>query len=555
MTCIVPMPFNYMGTGYKTERARELRSDFQRPQRAFVAPGFPVETFPGNVSPPPPPTGVIGGAAAGAGGAALVGTWALPGGILAGLGIGAWVKTDIDKFKRESVLPFYDTNYDYRGGPGWQSALNERPTDWWDVDYDEEYDQALREWIQTHAHPFPTKWVEGGEFAYPEVVFPSGFYSPDDTHAPVYYDATSGAHRWWKYVHSCPANPAATHWVGQVFASNCPGIGNFTLVSTTGNANCANLFAPGANAAGLADANSAFYCPVPPQVYSVQVAGFSKVGTSTVRVKEAWLLQSSFTGFPVTSVPYGQGRIRGLVELSPGFASPLPTWRQAVAPVGTQPSLEQQQAPAKLPRGKSRYGYYVPFRLDAPVTVIRTGPGERPVTVPDVVIGPQPGGGVGPVLTPPTHPPDVGEPPKRGKEKKLNIRSGFAGVVFLAVNWATEFHDAIEAFWKTLPRHLRSKPRKKGAKVSHVQMLQDLYDHFGRVKWDKGVENFVNNQIEDYAYGSLGRAASYSSRRVGVTTGLGRAVKAGGSPSLTLPEIHFADGEYGVSWGDYEIGY
>lgn len=548
----------YMGSGYKSERARDEGRAFNRPQyedwtpRAFVAPGFPAEA-PIKAPPPPVPPAAVGAAGAAAGGAL-----AIPVGIAAGvglgLGLGLWVKRDIDRFKRDAKLPFYD---DLK----WQPAKNE-------VGYDAEWDEAYREWIRRQVENFP--WPKDRPAVFVEVPMPADFYAPDGRHGPVvtFADGAPQPQRsYWAYVDTCPGNPDATRWASAELSplNACNSEAHWhtlTLFDSGGGSACGATTYTQGYIGSISTAN--FRCPsepLPGRSRASRVGGWSVNGLGLALARECWVINTSAAATSPIKRPqlgYGTTRLKGPVPIEEpllGFGRP---WKDAVAPVGTQPSLAQQSRSGRLPRGSTRKGFYVPFRFDAPVTVVTTAPGSPPVTVPDVVIGPSPspspggGGTVPPItVTPPTHPPQE-EKPGRGKEKKLNIRSGYAGVAFLALNFATEAHDAIEAFWRTIPARFRTKARR-GAKVSHMDMLSDLYDFFGEVDWARGVENFINNQIEDYAYGQVGRVAGKASRGVGVTTGLGRAVKGRNDTSMTLPEVHFADGVYGVSWGDYEI--
>lgn len=94
----------------------------------------------------------------------------------------------------------------------------------------------------------------------------------------------------------------------------------------------------------------------------------------------------------------------------------------------------------------------------------------------------------------------------RTKERKIIV--AINGVVATIVNTITEGDDLIDALWKALPKRFRSK-----GKVTAQQKLADIYKHYGEVDLVDAVYNIIANQIEDAAYGKLGKLGAKAARR------------------------------------------
>ena len=470
--------------------------------------------------------------AAPAAGAGAAGLWAVAGSFAIGLGLGFWVKKDIDRFKRDAKLPFYDALK-------WQEAdwvstrwgVNEWLDDYWTK---ERADEAIEEWWAQAFRPgLPNGWnfimagqsldvnwcdapiSEGGQ-GFTQLCSTAGPYM---FHAGYAIAGHPSSHPRQCEAQSCGAGTgtANTDWVAtpwEGFAQGLPG--------TFGNT-CAIKQQRTDNALWIAK------------------GGMSVVpGTSAANITNPDNWAQEFV------------QVGTVVQTDVGYGTPL-KWADAVAPEGSQPSEAQQSVPGRLSRGRpgNRAGYTVPFHLGYPFTAIRVAPGtSSPVTVPDQVIDPgsetDPGGVT---IVPPGHPP--GNPPAQEDKKpwtRVFIKGGM-----LAINAVTETQDFLEALHEGLPKHLRSKGRN-GGDVPPWVILEDLWDHYDQWDAQVGIEAYINNQIEDAIYGRFFGLQSRIQRRAGVTAGLGRGVKGYRPTKLVVPEVHFADGAIEVTFGEWSIG-
>lgn len=534
------MPDAYLSSGYKSERARQQAAGFQSgPRESFMAPpGTPPIFVPPGGSPPP--------------GLVPVPPWRPPpipkptpfalgatSAIFAGLGLGYEVSRDaIWPFKEKAWRPFYDTEGPYypskiRFGPytdeTWQRAIPEFDPyeDYW-IRW--RHDRLIKE-----AEPF---WI-GRDHA-----VPAGFWSPDMRHGIV--RTRNGIRHWFRYVHTCPGNPAANLF-DEDGPSTCttPGWGNNNGWASNGTGFCGTL----GGTSGWQDRSApSFTCPANETSFALLVGGYTRVGAGTVKLKEAWLHEAA----PVGQVDLPANLDYG-TELKPA-AVPLEDYQlgHATTVEEGEPSLEEQLAAEVLPRGKTRRGFVVPFSLSAPFTRIIVSPGSPPVTVPDQEIDPgsetDPGGVT---ILPPSQPPGNPTDDEAREQKPWPQRLAHMG--FVAIDVVTEGMDFIEAMHQGLPKRYRSKGRK-GGKVPPWVILEDIWDHWDHWDSDVALDAFVNNQIEDAIYGMYFRQTARVQRNLG---GIGRVRGARQSHIITLPvpEVHFANGQFNLSVGDWEVGW
>lgn len=537
----------YMGSGYRNRDAVDRARAVKEPRQQFLAPGFPVEA---PAAPPPSLPPAVSGAAAGAGAAAGVPV-AAGLGVLAGLGFGAWVKSDIDRFNREAKLPWYDTEYSYRGGrDNWALANWDRGQD---VDFDLEADLQTQDDIRRQVQKYYLRPFN----------VPPGFYRGDYAHGPVY--ETCGLFgcqtNWWEFVDTCPSGNQATHWQTREFAPCSPTYWNPTMNwwNVDGTGSCTPTLVGAQANLGTAFSDALFICPSDPQNAAVQVGGYYIVSPGVIVTKEAWQLRQSVpAGYELP--PIGTGSGIGVVaaplflpdtDYVVGYGTPA-GWPDWVAPAGSQPSMAQQLLDAKHPGGKASGGYVVPASVRHPMTIIRPAPGSPPVSVPDVIIDPgtetDPGGVV---IVPPGHPP--GNPTDDAAKEKKPWQQKVVHGGFVAINAVTETQDFMEAMYEGLPKRLRRKGRN-GGDVPPWLIAQDIWDNFGAWDAQVAIEALVNNQIEDAIYGRFFGFQARVQRKSGVTAGLGRGVKGYRPTKLVVPEVHFAHGEFGVSFGEWSIG-
>lgn len=527
----------YFSSGYKTDRGREQARAFKQPGSQFLAPGYPVEVAP----PPPPPAGVAVGAGAAAGAAGAAVPLALVGTVIAGVALGLSVKKDIDKFKAKSKSPWYDTDYVYTPGEhlkqAWVPSKFDEvlPYDYWaDYFYQEHIDELIDDWwndvfrSEMLNSTYTPVWLETG---------PSGWYS-----------------RYYQY-RRCPSK-VPTGLFGTTHALN-----THTVPPAAANGLQA---CPGSILSGVVNARAtpelamitSTYPPGQQFIYRLRSGVNPGIAESWSQVQSAYwptpfFMPSDSSQIWRQGVVYGDRVLVGFVgDVSRPARS---TWANGVAPQGTQPSLDEQLADTKLPHGRSRYGYVVPFSLGHPFTIIRPRPGSPPVTVPDQVIDPgsetEPGSVT---IVPPGMPPGAESDSGRYSQKPRAQRLAHLG--FVAINVATETQDFVEAMHKGLPKHLRSKG-VRGSQVPPWVILQDIWDHWDEFDSQVALEAFINNQIEDAIYGRFFGAVSRTQKRLGVTQGLSRAtrIRSPWNISIVVPEVHFAHGQHSIEWATVTI--
>lgn len=109
------------------------------------------------------------------------------------------------------------------------------------------------------------------------------------------------------------------------------------------------------------------------------------------------------------------------------------------------------------------------------------------------------------------------EPPKAGREKKFIIRGGLAR----ALSLLTEAGDFADCMFSGLPGSVKAAAYSdyngrlgKGAKALLA------YDHWHSINWDKVATCVVQNQIEDWGWGRLGRFTAAANQRRGRLAGI-----------------------------------
>lgn len=218
---------------------------------------------------------------------------------------------------------------------------------------------------------------------------------------------------------------------------------------------------------------------------------------------------------------------------------PLPSRLPASYPrpqPGEQPGKQPKSSPR--PRGRPRQRPHpnglpfvnLPFM---PFPIVKAPEGINPV-VPDIVITVKPGSpGNGPNRPPRTDERSTAgrdkPPAKREVERKPNVRT-VAGKAWGIINISTETMDFVDSVFDALPD---DSPCKKAAKKSSkigvatpYAKAKAIYDCFDQIDIGNALENYVNNQVEDYVFGTMGRALGKATGNFGITTGLNRAIKS-----------------------------
>lgn len=135
-------------------------------------------------------------------------------------------------------------------------------------------------------------------------------------------------------------------------------------------------------------------------------------------------------------------------------------------------------------------------------------------------------------------------PRRKTKEIKVRIQ-GLARVAWHVINFATEGFDFIDALYRALPKRCRVVPRQ-GRKVTPSEKAWAVFHCADHLDGAKAVENFVNNQVEDYLYGRSSPAGPLN-QLTGKPTGGGASFgrmthtgqQYGETVSELVPSIHF----------------
>lgn len=187
-----------------------------------------------------------------------------------------------------------------------------------------------------------------------------------------------------------------------------------------------------------------------------------------------------------------------------------------------------------------------PSVVPTPLPEAAPGRAGRPSESPGVVIGFVPGS------VPWTAPTTVRREPPRGpgtKEKKWIANADPRTAAVRVLNKITEANDFIDALWDALPKKCQTKV--KGSQTTPQQKFKDLYACSDQIDLCSALNNVVNNEVQDYIRGRLGRAsaaatgASGSPRPVGPGTGGGDALPGGKAPAGGKNPLEFKPFECG----------
>ena len=154
----------------------------------------------------------------------------------------------------------------------------------------------------------------------------------------------------------------------------------------------------------------------------------------------------------------------------------------------------------------------------------------------------------------PPAPPTVGYaiPPRPrnarpgGRRKEVKVRMMVVGrIAWGIVNFITESIDFLDAIHGALPYKLQAKPTK-GHKPTPTEKAEKVWRHLDELDMAKAVENFVNNQVEDWLYGRMDQSKNLN-QLTGAPTGAGAALDGNwrpglydlGEPVALSPEVHF----------------
>lgn len=254
---------------------------------------------------------------------------------------------------------------------------------------------------------------------------------------------------------------------------------------------------------------------------------------------------------PGVGVPIAPGQPMERPDLWPGtLPMQMPTpqpWKEA----SPKDPFEQPSRPRRVTR---------PGRIVVPLTrqpfpVVAVVP---PDVTPDTVL-PEPGGVIpdqvleisasGFRRSSRDNSTDRPTRPKWKEEGKNTVRT-VGGKVWVAINMFTEGLDFLEALHSALPDKCKAKGRPTPFEMA--QAMYDCWDHLPDDYMQRAIAALVSNQIEDFAYGQLGRAAQSGYRATGQATGINRALRSTQpeDSQLPLPQLHYEDGAWWVTVGD-----
>ena len=216
---------------------------------------------------------------------------------------------------------------------------------------------------------------------------------------------------------------------------------------------------------------------------------------------------------------------------------PLPkSWPQARPRPEEEPAVRPKQRPNAPPAVFPLPSIPLPAFI-APRVVPVPGAAPLPVQPPDMVwpvpSNPKPNQKPTPRPRSAAIPKKVPPGGKKTLEKKLNIRTVLKGGQ-MVLGQATELGDVVEALHEALPKHLKAKAKKHGGKwvpPSFKRKLGAVMNGGGAIDFKKAMEALINNQIEDTAYGALGKGAGKGNKAMNKPTGTSRGVQAGRDPT------------------------
>jgi len=195
-------------------------------------------------------------------------------------------------------------------------------------------------------------------------------------------------------------------------------------------------------------------------------------------------------------------------DQAPAFTRPIP-W-SALPAAGAQPTTGHEAAykPQLDPFAEPTAPYYpsqVPNEWSTSVTFSPQGRGAQ--------------------SAPKTHnlrPPNS-KPPKNEKEAKHKLPTAAIGIL-KAVNALTEGIDFVDALYKALPSEYR--PRYRNTKhemksTNPLQRMEAVIKHGDKIDISDAINNLVENQIEDYVFGKIGKATGQVSKEAGLNYGMG----------------------------------
>lgn len=224
--------------------------------------------------------------------------------------------------------------------------------------------------------------------------------------------------------------------------------------------------------------------------------------------------------------PASPGRlVRNIWAPAPRYL-PNPALDPALLPIN-QPSplprpLSRPMRQAAEKRNERQYGLGRPR--------VRPNPLARPSVSNDPLITegmfPYPGARIElapkPRLLPGVH--RFRPPPRGTKERKFILYPASNSAIGLLMNAVSETDDFVTSLYYAVPPRFRSDHSKKAPAGLHEKMAI-VYRHFDKINVGYAINNLIDNQIEDFVYGKMGRLQAKANRKLGLSTG----------PNLQLP--------------------
>lgn len=264
-------------------------------------------------------------------------------------------------------------------------------------------------------------------------------------------------------------------------------------------------------------------------------------------------------GTPYTFPPVFPVALPAVVPATKPSSRPAP-WTPSHP--GEEPSEESDQPPQP---GRGRPPVYAVPWQDFPVGIaspnlgITVLPNKQTITVtkPDGAgVSPprtKPPGNVSAASSRPPRNPNV-RAPRNYKKSKVNVYSTIPGMVLWLVNQATEGLDLVDGLWDAIPYEKRTNRGNKD--LDPYDKAVEVFYNWHNIDVAEALENIINNQIEDFAYGQLDDSR-HLNKLTGSPTGKGtNAFGTGPSnsedvPPLPIPQLDI-DPDTGVAswrWG------
>lgn len=103
------------------------------------------------------------------------------------------------------------------------------------------------------------------------------------------------------------------------------------------------------------------------------------------------------------------------------------------------------------------------------------------------------------------------DPRRNIRTKKIKVSGPIWKAFSFVMNILTETADFIESIWKSLPQSARHAGLTSTGNRRVDSMLSDIFASWDKVNWDIAIYNMIENQVEDFAIGTIQRVLNDAS--------------------------------------------